>query len=104
MNNIVFTFNIRQSVFKNLGINPFQHINSLYGFHLLPIVTQLTDSIDNRAKQISNALPEYLDKVGLEKAHIVSYSLSGLDMRYALHQHNLSGYCKTLTTISTPHQ
>ena len=45
MSTIVFTFNIRQSVYNNVGLKPFIHIKNNHRIHLLPIVTSLTDSI-----------------------------------------------------------
>jgi hypothetical protein len=103
-NPIIFTFNIRQSVFTHLGLNSFQHLAKYHDVHLLPIITTHVDTIESRAKKISQKLPELLGKLGKEKAHLVSYSCSGIDTRFALNENYMDQHCVTLTTISTPNK
>jgi len=45
-----------------------------------------------------------LQKLNAEQAHLISYSVSGLDSRFALSCLNMGQYCKSLTTIATPHK
>lgn len=45
-----------------------------------------------------------LQKLNAEQAHLISYSVSGLDSRFALSCLNLGQHCKSLTTIATPHR
>ena len=72
--------------------------------HLLPIVTELDDSIEQRAAKLSRKVPELLSKLNVETAHFAGYSSSGIDLRFAISELGLAKYARTLTTISSPHQ
>lgn len=102
---VVFIFNIRRSVYEAFGTTHFNQIKKLYkNVHLLPIINNLDESIEQRAQKISKRLPSLLHKLNVEQTHLISYSVSGLDTRFALSSLNVGQYCKSLTTISTPHK
>lgn len=70
----------------------------------MPIINNLNDGIQERANQIQKKLPLLLNKLKTEKVNLVSYSLSGIDSRYAISQLSLDQYCNSLTTVATPHK
>lgn len=84
MNPIILAFNIRQSVYRLFGLDFFIHAQKLFNMHLLPIVTHLDDGIEQRAAKISRQLPQLLDKLQLQNAHVACYSSSGIDFRFAV--------------------
>jgi triacylglycerol esterase/lipase EstA (alpha/beta hydrolase family) len=104
----VLTFNLRRSVFEQLGLSLFNHISQLQlnsgKVLLLPIVNGLADSVHARAEAIRRQLPQLLHSNRVEKCHLISYSLSGIDARYAISNLGISTYAKSLTTLSTPHR
>jgi hypothetical protein len=102
-NPIIFVFNMRRSVFEQFGLTHFSHISEKFNIKLLPIINNLNDGIENRASQINKKLPFILDFLKQDKAHIIGYSLSGVDCRFALSNLGLDKHCHTLTTISSPH-
>lgn len=104
MSQVIFTFNIRRSVYKNFGLSFYEHASRSFGMHLLPIVTSLDDGIEHRALKLSQQVPELLSKLKIKSAHFASYSSSGIDLRYAISELGLAKYVKTFTTISSPHQ
>lgn len=53
MNPIIFTFNIRQSVYRQFGLKNYNHIKDYFGIHLLPIVTLNSDGIEQRGAKLS---------------------------------------------------
>lgn len=71
---------------------------------LLPIVNNLADGVNVRAEAIRRQLPPLLQAHGATKCHLISYSLSGIDARYALSVLGSGIHASTLTTIATPHQ
>lgn len=102
---VIFIFNIRRSVYEAFGTSHFNSIKNIYkDIHFLPIINNLDESIEQRAKKISQKLPLMLQKLNAEQAHLISYSISGLDSRFALTCLNMGQHCKSLTTICTPHK
>jgi hypothetical protein len=81
----VFTFNLRRSVFEQFGLSLFKHIPQLH-LHSGKILLQL------------------LQANGASKCHLISYSLSGIDARYALSALGTNAHAATLTTIASPHR
>lgn len=71
---------------------------------LLPIVSYPEDSIEARAKQASQKIPEILEKLGAKKAHVLSYSTSGIDLRYMISEFKGSEFVSSLSTIASPHK
>jgi triacylglycerol lipase len=71
--------------------------------HLLPIVNNLEYYIEERAQSISKLLPKLLHANQIEKCHLIGYSLSGIDARFAISKFGMDKYTKSLTTIATPH-
>jgi triacylglycerol esterase/lipase EstA (alpha/beta hydrolase family) len=103
----VLTFNLRRSVFEHFGLSLFNQITQLQlqsgKILLLPIVNGLSDGVFTRAEAIRRQLPQLLQAHHAEKCHLISYSLSGIDARYALSNLGISTYAKSLTTLATPH-
>jgi triacylglycerol esterase/lipase EstA (alpha/beta hydrolase family) len=92
-------------VYEAFGTTHFNSIKRLYqNIHFLPIINNLDESIEQRAQKISKKLPNLLQRLNAEQAHLISYSVSGLDTRFALSCLNMGQHCKTLTTIATPHK
>ena len=100
---ILFTCNIRRTVHESFGFSHYKHLR-YYGVELIPVLTDPNSGIERRAAQLQTSILKYLDKNKIEKAHVVSHSLSGLDMRYALSCLKLADRVHTLTTIATPHK
>jgi triacylglycerol esterase/lipase EstA (alpha/beta hydrolase family) len=71
---------------------------------LLPVVNNLDHGIEQRAGSLSNLLPKMLKKLQANQCHLIGYSLSGIDARFAISQLGLAPFVKSLSTISTPHQ
>jgi len=103
---LIFTYNIRRSLFEQNLDHYSQHLrryNYQSDIYFLPIVNNLGDGVETRAKAISKLLPRLLDKHKIRKCSLVSFSLSGIDARFALRHLDLAKYVKALTTIATPH-
>lgn len=100
---ILFTCNIRRTVHESFGLSHYKHLR-YHGLKLIPIITDPNSGIERRAAQLTYSINKYLNQNKIEKAHVVSHSLSGLDMRYALSSLGLSERVHTLTTIATPHK
>jgi len=45
-----------------------------------------------------------MDSHHIKRFHLISYSLSGIDARYAISKLGMNKPLKSLTTIATPHQ
>jgi triacylglycerol esterase/lipase EstA (alpha/beta hydrolase family) len=103
---LIFTYNIRRSLFEQNLDHYSQHLkryNYQSNIYFLPIVNNLGDGIEARAKNISKILPRLLEKHNIHTCNLVSFSLSGIDARFALRHLGLSKYVHALTTIGTPH-
>lgn len=105
---LVLTFNLRRSVFEQLGLSLFRtaaevQLRNKQRLILLPVVNSLEDCIEQRAQTIARLLPNLLRAQKAEQCHLVSYSLSGLDARFALANLGVSKHVQSLTTLSTPH-
>lgn len=48
-------------------------------------------------------MPNLLHSKNVEKCHLIGYSLSGIDARFAISKLGMDEYTKSLTTIATPH-
>lgn len=60
---MILTFNIRRSIYDLFGISHFKHLKSIMKkqkITLLPVITNLTDDIETRAKQIAEKLPKLM--------------------------------------------
>ncbi|KAL4511841.1 hypothetical protein ABPG72_012686 [Tetrahymena utriculariae] len=107
---IIFTYNVMLNVYKNFGQKHFEHIENHLSKQtnmkaiVLPIISYPEDSIESRAKQASQKIPELLSKHKAEKAHIISYSTSGVDMRYFISEFQGSQFVSSLSTIASPHK
>lgn len=47
---------------------------------------------------------QLLNKLGVNKAHIIAWSISGLDYRFYISKLGGDKYISSLTTIATPHR
>lgn len=100
---ILFTCNIRRSVFDSFGLSHWKHLR-YHGLQIVPVITNHSSGIETRADVLKTNILKTLDKLGVDKAHVVSHSLSGIDMRYAIASLGLSNRVYSLTTIATPHR
>lgn len=57
-----------------------------YGFHWVILILQI------------------LDKLGAKKAHVLSYSTSGIDLRFMISEFKGSEFVSSLSTIASPHK
>lgn len=60
-------------------------------------------TIETRAENWVRLIQEFCDDYKCEKVNVVSHSMGGLDMRYALSKLGVADNVESLTTISTPH-
>lgn len=104
MASVILAFNIRQSVYRQGGLDLFRRAVKSSNLELLPIVTLPEDGIEQRALKISKELPQLLERIGQKSVHLACYSSSGIDFRYAVSELGADKYVKTLTTICSPHQ
>ena len=103
MNPIILAFNIRQSVYRAFGLSLFQKAKQ-YNVHLLPIVTESNDGIEDRARKLNRQIPRLLNHLNVQNAHFACYSTCGVDFRFALSDFNIKEFCRSITTISSPHK
>lgn len=98
-----FIFNVRHSVFENMGIKPFEHLNKY--FTLVPVITNQRDSIETRANMLKYNIKKTIDKANIKgQINLACYSVSGIDARYALTHGGLNDIVANIFTIGTPHQ
>ncbi len=105
---VIFTFHMNWKVFENFGLEPYSHIKAQFkanniNVELLPIFTDKRSDFDTRIKQVKTGIEKIVDKYGT-KAHLVSYSLSGLDARGYISQYNGDQNVSSLLTIATPNR
>jgi triacylglycerol esterase/lipase EstA (alpha/beta hydrolase family) len=100
---VLFTCNVRRSVFESFGLTHWKHLK-YHGLQIVPVITDQSSGIETRADILKKNIMKMLDKLGVDKAHIVSHSLSGIDARYAIASLGLSNRVYSLTTIATPHR
>lgn len=74
--------------------------NSVY---LLPNVTNLTSSIDQRGASLAKSLSRLLDKIGARQCHLAAHSFTGVDARAAISMYGAAERVESLTTVCTPH-
>ncbi len=99
----LITFNIRRSIYQNFGLKHFDHLRPF--FHLIPVINDHSAGIEDRAAVIVNKVKQFLQQnKQYEKVNLASYSLSGIDTRYALSCLGLDQYSQSLVTIGTPHR
>ena len=60
--------------------------------------------IETRAQSWVQRIEELVEQKPGRKINIVAHSMGGLDMRYALSQHDIADHVASFTTISTPHR
>ena len=103
---LIFTYNIRRSLFEQNLDHYTPHLkkyNYQSNIYFLPIVNNLGDGVETRAKAISTILPRLLEKHNIRTCSLISFSLSGIDARFALRHLGIAKYVNALTTIGTPH-
>ena len=60
-------------------------------------------TIETRAENWVRLINEFCDNYQCEKVNVVSHSMGGLDMRFALSKLGIANKVESLTTIATPH-
>lgn len=106
---LILTYNIRRSLFQQ-GVNTFHQLQRLsfqsphYKVAIVPVVTNLGDDIEFRAKELARLLPNILSEHNTESCDLVSFSLSGVDARLGLAHFGLEKYVRSLMTVGSPHQ
>lgn len=60
--------------------------------------------ISVRAQAWAELVPSVLELFNTDRLHIVAHSMAGLDIRYMIHQHELSESVISLTTVASPHR
>jgi len=111
---LVIVFNIHLSHFNAYGT---KHYDRLYKtltnpdganmdpstVYLLPNVTNLSTSIEQRAESISRRLSRLLYKIGASNCHLVAHSFTGIDARASISLFDSHKHVSSLTTICSPH-
>jgi triacylglycerol lipase len=59
--------------------------------------------IETRAERWVEVIGNLMGKIPHQKVNIIAHSMGGLDIRYALANHDISDYVASLTTVATPH-
>lgn len=77
-------FNVRRSVYDTFGLIHFDNARRFLRASLLPVINDLDGSIEHRAEKFKLELKRQLERLKTDKVHLVSYSLAGIDARYAL--------------------
>lgn len=111
---IVFAFNIHLSHYNAFGTKHYDRIKAALlekenaGLDpekviLLPNVTNLTSSIESRGASLAKNLSRKLDKMKVDRCHLVSHSFTGVDARAAISMYGAADRVQSLTTLSSPH-
>lgn len=104
---LILTYNIRRSLFE-LGAKAFYtprefKMPNRTKVSIIPVVTNLGDNVEFRAKELARLVPNLLTDLNCDTCDLVSFSLSGIDARFALARLGLSKYVKNLVTVGSPH-
>jgi hypothetical protein len=108
MSLLVLAYNVRRSLFEQ-GLKTFYaarqfRLSNGGKVAVLPVVTNLGDNIEFRAKELARLVPNLVEDNECESCDLVGFSLSGIDARLALSHFGLNRYVKSLITVGTPHQ
>jgi pimeloyl-ACP methyl ester carboxylesterase len=71
--------------------------------HLLPNLTNLDTSIESRGSSMAQRLQRLLERLGVDKCHLVAHSFAGVDARAAISLYGADRHVSSLTTVSSPH-
>ena len=83
---------------------PQEGVNN-YFYELLSLQSQENSSINSRASKMSERITQAVERYDLQKIHIISNGVSGVDARVMLSESpNLNQILETLVTVSSPHQ
>lgn len=76
-----------------------------YTYQLITLQTPEHSNIRTRAEKLAERLQTAVETHNLDKIHLISNSVNGLDARYMIAENpNLNRIIDTLVTISTPHK
>lgn len=111
---VVFAFNILTSHFMAFQSSHYAAVQRLIQqeaqvdkFYLLPNITSVSMTIEERSAQLAQGLRELASSEGFsdeERIHLISHSFTGVDSRAAISMFGASALVKTLTTICSPHR
>ena len=81
-----------------------QKYNQVDRFYLVPNITSVSMSIEQRGAQLAANIKELALREKIESAHIITHSFAGIDVRAALSLYGIDGnLAQSLSTICTPH-
>ena len=80
-----------------------QRNNNIEKFHLVPNVTNISMTIEERAELMAKNLKSISQKHGWQKLHVIAHSFTGVDARAAISLYEASKHVQSLTTICSPH-
>lgn len=73
------------------------------GFEVRHTSVSFAESLDARARDLSDQINSALDSTGAERLHIIAHSMGGLDARFMIAKLGMANRVASLTTIGTPH-
>lgn len=110
---VVFAFNVLTNHYLAYGTNQYkalqkiiQKYNHVKDFYLLPNVTSVSMTIEQRGAQLAANLKELAiqEKFGNRRVHLLAHSFTGIDTRAALSLYGMdANLVRSLSTVSTPH-
>lgn len=108
---VVFAFNVLTNhylAFQGSQYRTIQYLFQKYSqvdnFYLLPNITNVSMTIEERSAQLAQNLKELAEREALKgKVHLVAHSFTGVDSRAALALFGSSAQVRSLTTICSPH-
>ena len=69
-----------------------------------PCITTPSMSLEERGQQMAHKIEKaYMAQEQPQKLHLIGHSFSGVDLRAALSLYGADRFCRSLTTISSPH-
>ena len=113
-NPLFVTFNIHLTHYNAFGTENYNRIKNVLtkkeyaglnydSVYLLPNITNLDTSIEERGQSLSKNISRLLEKIGAKKCHLVAHSFTGIDSRAAISMFDAHKQVQSLTTICTPH-
>ena len=110
---VIFAFNILTTHFMAFNTAHYaalqriiQKDNNVDKFYLLPNITSVSMTIEERAAQLAHSLNELADREGFKehhRAHLITHSFTGVDSRAALSLFGASAIVRSLSTVCSPH-
>jgi triacylglycerol esterase/lipase EstA (alpha/beta hydrolase family) len=109
---VVFAFNILLNHYLAFSTQHyhaiqrlFQTYNQVENFYLLPNVTNVSHSLEQRGAMLAQGLAQLAKREGFKgQAHLVTNSFCGVDARAAISLYGANTHVRSLTTICSPHK